>query len=69
MAPTLDIDKVLSELSLPEKVKLLTGDVSLVAEDGIRAWADDVRAGQGLWHTVAYPEKGVPAVRMTDGAR
>ncbi|HVN16784.1 MAG TPA: glycoside hydrolase family 3 C-terminal domain-containing protein [Anaerolineales bacterium] len=42
-----DIDKLIKQMTLEEKISLL--------------------AGADLWHTVAIPRLGIPAIKMTDG--
>ena len=60
----LDVEKVLSQLTIPEKVKLLTGTVSACMHNNLLP--TDI-ISQGWWHTTSLPAKGIPAVRFSDG--
>ena len=67
---TLDIDATLAKLSLPQKIKLLTGLVSR-SSTSIRAdcFGNELTliALQGWWHTEPVPQAGIPSMRFSDG--
>lgn len=64
----IDIEHVLSELSLNEKVSLLSGLSQRPAQNCQSKHPRLTRpTGIDAWHTLAIPRLGIPSIRMSDG--
>jgi beta-glucosidase len=66
MATTFNVEETLAKLSLPNKIKLLTGRASVLTMP-IKDVYTNSMLYQGWWHTEAIPEADVPSIRTSDG--
>lgn len=61
-----DIEELIKQLTLDEKVALLTG-MSRNAQLHTMMEADSPWLGDDFWHTVPIPRLGIPSIRLSDG--
>jgi beta-glucosidase len=66
MSDSFSVKETMKKLSMPDKIKLLTGQV----RQGLQTPDWDINGSffcQGWWHTESIPEAGIPSMRLSDG--
>lgn len=61
----IDVEDVLSKLTIPQKISLLSGKTFPTPNNS--SVLTVCLSGIDFWHTQAIPEHGIPSIRVTDG--